>query len=91
MTKVKKLVSSAVIAAVFFGMVGLSGCSGVSEEQMAQLEALRKEVNQMTTEINDLKSQKSKLERMVAEREALLEKCANKKAETQKNLNKMGK
>ena len=41
-------------------------------------------------EVNSLKSEKTTLEREIAEKNAKLEQCAKDKAETQKNLQKMG-
>lgn len=91
MTKIKKLFTSGLSVILFVGMLGLYGCGGVSEEQLAELDALSAEVNALQKEVNSLKSEKTKLEREIAEKNAKLEECANAKAETQANLQKMGK
>ncbi|MCF8305407.1 MAG: hypothetical protein K9I71_08190 [Ignavibacteriales bacterium] len=90
MKNLKTLVRSAVFAGLLVGFIGLTGCSGVSPEQMAELENLRTEVSEMTKQINTLKSEKSKLERDLAERKAKLDQCEKDKAATKANLQKMG-
>lgn len=67
-------------------MVGFTGCSGVSEEEIAELDALRSEVKSLNTEVNSLKSEKTSIEKEIAEKNAKLDECAKLKAETQKNL-----
>lgn len=90
MTKIKKL-TTATLAVVFLaGSIGLAGCGGVSEEEMAQLNALRSEVSSLGTEVNSLKSEKTKMEREIAEMEAKLEQCAKDKEATTKNLQSLG-
>ncbi len=91
MTKLRKSVSVALASLLFAGMISFTGCSGVSEEQMAELEALRAEVSTLTKDVNYLKSEKSKLEREIADKNAKLEQCAKEMAETKANLQKMGK
>lgn len=88
MTKFKKTVSLLLASLLFAGMIG---CSGVSEEEMAQLEALRAEVTSLQKDVNFLKSEKTKLEREIAEKNAKLEQCQAEIAETKANLKKMGK
>ncbi len=90
MVKLKKVLSSAVVIALFAGMIGFTGCSGVSEEEMAELEALRSEVKSLEKEVNSLKSEKAALEREIAEKNAKLDQCAKQKDETKANLQKMG-
>lgn len=89
MTKLRKSVSLLLASLLFAGMI--AGCSGVSEEEMAELDALKSEVNALSKEVNYLKSEKTKLEREIAEKNAKLEQCANEIAETKANLEKMGK
>lgn len=91
MTNLKKLFSTALAVLIFAGMISFSGCSGVSEEQMAELEALRTEVKSLEKEVNALKSEKAAIEREIAEKNAKLDQCAKEKAETKKNLEKIGK
>jgi len=90
MMKVKKLLSRSLAVVIFMGMIGLTGCSGVSEEQMAELQALRQEVNSLEQETQDLKSEKAKLEREIAELNSKLDQCAKDKEQTKQNLEKMG-
>jgi len=88
----KKLIKI-VIAIIFTGIaiVGISGCSSVSDEQLAELESLRSEVKSLDNEVNSLKDQKAALEKEIAERNSKLDECAKLKAETQKNLGMIGK
>ncbi|OGU54329.1 MAG: hypothetical protein A2V66_14210 [Ignavibacteria bacterium RBG_13_36_8] len=90
MMNFKKLLNSALAVLFIAGTIGFAGCSGVSEEEMAALEALRAEVNALEKEVNSLKSEKTALERQIAEKNAKLEQCAKDKAEAQKNLKTMG-
>lgn len=87
----KKVMNSALIVLLLAGVIGFTGCSGISEEQVAELEALRSEVKALDKEVNSLKDEKAALEREIAEKNAKLDDCAKLKAETQKNLEKMGK
>lgn len=90
MPKMKRLLTAGLTIILFVGMLGVTGCSGVSEEQMAELEALRSEVLALEKEVNSLKSEKAALERDIAEKNAKLDECAKAKAETKKNLEKIG-
>lgn len=90
MKKMKRIFGTGLIIAVFIGMVGLTGCSGISDEQVAELEALRSETKSLEKEVNSLKSEKAALEKEIAEKNAKLDECAKLKAETKKNLEKMG-
>ncbi|MBN1301706.1 MAG: hypothetical protein JW995_10875 [Melioribacteraceae bacterium] len=90
MKEFKKLISSSLAVLLFAGMLSFTACSGVSEEQIAELEALRSEVKSLEKEVNALKSEKTKLEREIAEQNAKLEQCAKDKAETEANLKKIG-
>lgn len=90
MTKIKKLTTTSLAVVFLVGSLGLAGCGGVGEEQMAQLNALRSEVSSLGTEVNSLKSEKTKLEREVAEMEAKLAQCAKDKQATTKNLQSLG-
>jgi septal ring factor EnvC (AmiA/AmiB activator) len=71
--------------------LGLSftACGGVSEEEMAQLEALRSEVRSLSNEVDQLKAEKTKLEREIAERNAKLEECKKAQEATKANLEKI--
>lgn len=90
MARFKKLFNSALAVAVLAGSMSLTSCSGVSEEQMAELEALKQEVKSLEKEVNSLKSEKTKLSREIAEKQAKLDQCAKDKAATKENLKKVG-
>ncbi len=91
MKKTKKILTGFLGVALIAGMTSLTGCGGVSEEQMAQLTTLRAEVKSLEKEVNSLKSEKAKLERQIAERNAKLEQCNHSKKLIQNNLKKMKK
>jgi peptidoglycan hydrolase CwlO-like protein len=86
----KRIINSALVVVLFAGIIGFTGCSGVSEEQMAELEALRSEVKALEKEVGSLQAEKSAIEKEIAEKNAKLEQCAKEKAETKKNLDKIG-
>ncbi|NJD21472.1 MAG: hypothetical protein FIA82_02205 [Melioribacter sp.] len=79
-----------IMAIVFLTFAAVTtGCSGISEEQVAELESLRAEVKSLDNEIATLNSQKASLVKEIAEKNAKLDECAKLKAETQKNLDKI--
>ena len=90
MIRFKKLLNLSLAVLMIAGMIGFAGCSGVSEEQMAELQALRQEVSALESETQDLRNEKSKLEREIADLNSKLEQCAKDKEQTKKNLEKMG-
>jgi septal ring factor EnvC (AmiA/AmiB activator) len=80
------------IGVISVAVIGFSGCTKyASEEELAQLGKLKQEVASMETNVNTLKSEKTKLEREIAEKNAKLEQCAKDKAETKANLEKLPK
>ncbi len=87
----KKIMNTALIVFLIAVVIGFTGCSGISKEQVAELEALRSEVKALDKEVNSLKGEKAAIEREIAEKNAKLDECAKLKTETQKNLEKMGK
>ncbi len=91
MKKISKLLSGVLGIALIAGMMNLTACSGVSDEQMAQLETLRAEVKSLDKQVNSLKEEKAKLEREIAERNAKLDQCNSVKKQTKENLGKMNK
>lgn len=91
MKNFQKLVSTTLAVALFAGMLSFTACSGVSEEQIAELQSLQSEVKSLEKEVNGLKSEKTKLEREIAEQNAKLDQCAKDKAETEENLKKIMK
>ena len=58
--KIIKIVRNTTIVAVFSVAIALiSGCGGVSEAEMAQLNNLRSEVNSLQATANSLKDQRA--------------------------------
>ncbi len=87
----KKVINSALVIVMIAGVIGFTGCSGVSDEQIAELEALRSEVKALDKEVNSLKDEKAALEKEIAEKNAKLDQCKKLQAETKANLEKIGK
>ena len=87
---IKKITNTALVVVLVAGIIGFSGCSGVSEEQLAELDALRSEVRALEREVGSLKSEKAAIEKDIAEKNARLDQCAKEKSETKKNLEKLG-
>lgn len=87
--KLKGIVIAASFALVTIGFIGCGG--GVTQEQLAQLDALKKEVSSLEKEANALKEERSKLEREIADKNKKLEECAKLKQETKANLEKLPK
>lgn len=83
--------SFAVACIVGFGALMLSGCGGVTEEQLAQLEAKKKEVKSLEMQANGLREEKARLEKEIADKEKKLVECNKLKQETQANLQKIQK
>ena len=89
--KVIKAVKYTAIVAMFAGATAiLSGCGGVSDAEMAELNNLRAEVNSLQAQANSLKDQRTDLQNQIAAKNAKLEECNKMKAETKANLDKMG-
>ena len=86
----KKIINLSLALVLVAGIIGFTGCSGVSEEQMAELDALRSEVKALEKEVGSLKTDKAAIEREIAEKNAKLDQCAKEKVETKKNLEKLG-
>jgi septal ring factor EnvC (AmiA/AmiB activator) len=87
---IRKLVRNIVVIATFsLSAAFISGCGGVDEAQMAELQNLRSEVNALETEANNLKQERSNLERDIAEKNAKLQQCAKDKEQTRANLQKL--
>ncbi len=70
-------------------LIAWSGCGGVSEAQLAELNGLRNEVNSLESEANSLKEERSRLEREIADKNAKLQQCEKDKEETRANLKKL--
>ena len=81
-----------ILAAVLFVSVALvAGCGGLSEAQIAELDALRVEVKSLEAEANSLRDQKSQLETEIQTVNRKLAECNKQKEETKANLEKLPK
>lgn len=89
MNIVKSLRTTVIIGTIAISAAFLSGCGGVSEAQMAELEALRSEVKSLESEANTLKQERAELERELQEKNRKLAECEQQKEETRANLNKL--
>ena len=88
--KVIKIVRNTAIAVAFVATTALiSGCGGVSEAEMAQLNNLRSEVNSLQSQANSLKDERASLEKEIAAKQEKLADCNKQKEETKANLEKM--
>ena len=91
MNKIKSLKIPAFAGALLVSVVLLAGCGGVSEAQLAELDALRQEVRSLEDEANTLKDQRAKLEAQISEMNRKLAECNKQKEETRANLQKLPK
>lgn len=91
MKLIKLVRNTAVIATFVVTTAVLSGCGGVSEAEMQELNNLRAEVNSLQTEANTLRDQRSSLEKDIADRNAKLQQCERDKEQTRANLDKLPK
>ena len=80
-----------VIAVMMFSAALFVGCGGLSDAQMAELEALQQEVNSLEAEANRLKDERANLESQVQDTNRKLAECAKQKEETKANLEKLPK
>lgn len=90
--KLIKVVRNTTVIVGFAAAAALfSGCGGVSQAQMDELNTLRTEVNSLQTEANSLRDERSRLEKDIAERTAKLQQCERDKEQTKANLDKLPK
>jgi peptidoglycan hydrolase CwlO-like protein len=88
--KIMKVVRTAAVVTVFAAATAMmSGCGGVSDAQMAELNNLRSEVSSLQTQVNSLKDERADLQQQIAAKNAKLEECNKMKEETKANLDKM--
>jgi septal ring factor EnvC (AmiA/AmiB activator) len=88
--KVGKVMKNTAVIAVFaLATAFISGCGGVSDAQMQQLNSLQSDVNSLQAKADSLKSERSTLEQQIAEKNAKLQDCNKNKEETKANLDKM--
>lgn len=82
---------SAVTASFLVATALMSGCGGVSEAQMNELNTLRADVSSLQSQANSLKDQRTSLEKDIADQNAKLQQCNKEKDETKANLDKLPK
>lgn len=87
----KSLKTTIVIGSMALATIFLSGCGGLSEAQLAELDALRNEVRSLEAEANSLKDQRTKLERDIQETNRKIAECEKQKEEARANLEKLPK
>jgi septal ring factor EnvC (AmiA/AmiB activator) len=78
-------------AVLFISAAYLTGCGGVSDAQLAELDALRQEVSSLESEANRLKDERANLESQIQDKNRKLAECAKQKEETKANLVKLPK
>jgi uncharacterized protein YlxW (UPF0749 family) len=89
---ITKSLKTAVIVSTFaLTTAFLSGCGGVSDAQMKELNDLRASVNSLQAEANSLKDERATLEKQVEEQNRKLAECEKQKEETRANLEKLPK
>jgi outer membrane murein-binding lipoprotein Lpp len=79
------------IGSIAIAALLMSGCGGVSDTEMAQLNQLRDEVKSLQSQADSLKEERSNLEKDIAAKNAKLQECAKDKEETKANLDKLPK
>lgn len=87
----KSLKTAFVIGSLALTTAFLSGCGGLSEAQLAELDALRNEVKSLEAEANSLKDQRAKLEKDIQDRNRKMAECEKQKEEARANLEKLPK
>lgn len=87
LNRVKNIAVIGVFALVTAFVAGCS--SGPTVEQLAVLEALKKETASLERDLNATKEERSRLDKEIAEKNKRLEECAKLKQETKANLEKL--
>ncbi len=92
MKLLKSLKSSLLGAAIVLLTAGFVGCSsGPSQEELAQLDSLKKEVGSLQKADTALKDERVSVEKQIAEKNKKLQECEKLKQETKANLEKISK
>ncbi len=89
MKVVKVVRNTALIAAFAVTTAFLSGCGGVSDAEMAQLNSMRSEVKSLQSQADSLKEERANLEKEIAAKNDKLAQCNKQKEETKANLDKL--
>ncbi|MBI4811571.1 MAG: hypothetical protein HY800_09085 [Ignavibacteriales bacterium] len=83
----KKLINFVIIASLLIGGVMFSSCSSSpSEEELRQLDDLKKSVNALDKQISDKKAEKAAIEKQVAEKNGKLQQCQSDQEAVKKGL-----
>jgi peptidoglycan hydrolase CwlO-like protein len=85
----KNIKNSALVLVFAVTIIAFTGCGGVSDTQMLELNNLKAEVNSLQAESETLKLEREELQKSIAEKNAKLEECKKVTEETKANLNKM--
>jgi len=89
MLKATRTVMAIGMTFLFAGSLFLSGCSSSpDEQQMKALQTLKDETAQLEKEIKEKEVKKSDLDKVVAEKNATLKKCADDQAIVKQRLAK---
>lgn len=88
---VKKMKMLVFVVSIFSVSLILSACGGLSQAQIAELNALRNEVMSLEREANSLKDERAKLEKQIEDTNRKLAECKKQKDETKANLEKLPK
>jgi len=91
MSLLKNFRTPILAAVLFVSMAWFAGCGGLSEAQIAELDALRVEVKSLEAQANSLRDQKSQLESEIQTINRKLAECNKQKEETKANLEKLPK
>jgi len=91
MSLLKSFRTPVLAGVMFISIALLAGCGGLSEAQIAELEALREEVKTLEADANSLKEQKAQLESEIQTINRKLAECNKQKEETKANLEKLPK
>ncbi|MBE2280355.1 MAG: hypothetical protein IAE91_08190 [Ignavibacteriaceae bacterium] len=91
MKKMSSIKLSAFTLLLAFGGIFVTGCTSyASEEQLAALEQLKREVRSAQDNLDALKKEKANIESEISKKNAKLEECNKLKQEASANLKKLG-
>ena len=85
----KALRNTLAITTVAASVAFMSGCGGVNDEMMQQMNDLKAKVSSLQDQANSLKDQRAALEKEMAEKNAKLQQCNKDKEEARANLDKL--
>lgn len=91
MKLIKNLRSVIITCALVTTVALMTGCGGVNEAQMMELQNLQNQVSSLEAEANSLREERTALEKEIQEKNLKLAQCEKQKEETRANLEKMSK